>query len=62
MKKQVSINDVAQKAGVSAATVLGDGRIALILDPDAVAGGRSAGGMQMPNILSNAGRTAYANV
>lgn len=47
--------------GVSAATVLGDGRIALILDPDAVAGGRTAG-MHMPNILSNAGRTAYANV
>ena len=46
--------------GVSAATVLGDGRIALILDPDAVAGGRS--GYHMPNILSNAGRTAYANV
>lgn len=46
--------------GVSAATVLGDGRIALILDPDAVAGGRT--GFHMPNILSNAGRTAYANV
>jgi two-component system chemotaxis sensor kinase CheA len=46
--------------GVSAATVLGDGRIALILDPDAVAGGRA--GFHMPNILSNAGRTAYANV
>lgn len=47
--------------GVSAATVLGDGRIALILDPDAIAGGRVASGYQMPNILSNAGRTAYAN-
>ncbi len=48
--------------GVSAATVLGDGRIALILDPDAIAGGRVTPSYQMPNILSNAGRTAYANV
>ncbi|MGV8985789.1 MAG: chemotaxis protein CheA [Cypionkella sp.] len=47
--------------GVSAATVLGDGRIALILDPDAIAGGRVMPTYQMPNILSNAGRTAYAN-
>lgn len=47
--------------GVSAATVLGDGRIALILDPDAIAGGRVSSTYQMPNILSNAGRTAYAN-
>ena len=48
--------------GVSAATVLGDGRIALILDPDAIAGGRVHPAYQMPNILSNAGRAAYANV
>lgn len=47
--------------GVSAATVLGDGRIALILDPDAIAGGRVTPACQMPNILSNAGRTAHAN-
>ncbi len=47
--------------GVSAATVLGDGRIALILDPDAIAGGRATSNYPMPNILSNAGRTAYAN-
>ena len=47
--------------GVSAATVLGDGRIALILDPDAIAGGRVTSNYPMPNILSNAGRTAYAN-
>lgn len=48
--------------GVSAATVLGDGRIALILDPDAIAGGRVNPAYQMPNMLSNAGRAAYANV
>ncbi len=47
--------------GVSAATVLGDGRIALILDPDAIAGGRVTSNYPMTNILSNAGRTAYAN-
>lgn len=47
--------------GVSAATVLGDGRIALILDPDAIAGGRVTSAYQTPTILSNAGRTAYAN-
>ncbi|MBI1171172.1 chemotaxis protein CheA [bacterium] len=47
--------------GVSAATVLGDGRIALILDPDAIAGGRVTPAYQMPNSLSNAGRTAHAN-
>ena len=47
--------------GVSAATVLGDGRIALILDPDAIAGGRVTPAYLMPNILSNAGRTAHAN-
>jgi two-component system chemotaxis sensor kinase CheA len=47
--------------GVSAATVLGDGRIALILDPDAVAGGRVVPTWQTRNAVSNAGRTAYAN-
>ncbi len=47
--------------GVSAATVLGDGRIALILDPDAIAGGRVTSAYQTPTILSNAGRAAYAN-
>ncbi len=47
--------------GVSAATVLGDGRIALILDPDAIVGGRVTSNYPMPNILSNAGRTAYEN-
>ncbi|OZA16782.1 MAG: hypothetical protein B7Y02_02855 [Rhodobacterales bacterium 17-64-5] len=47
--------------GVSAATVLCDGRIALILDPDAIAGGRVTSAYQTPTILSNAGRAAYAN-
>ena len=47
--------------GVSAATVLGDGRIALILDPDAIVGGRMPGGQPLANIASNAGKAAYAN-
>ena len=47
--------------GVSAATVLGDGRIALILDPDAIAGGRIPSAAQLHNPPSPAGRTAHAN-
>ncbi len=47
--------------GVSAATVLGDGRIALILDPDAIVGGRVTPAFQTPTPLSHAGRTAHAN-
>jgi two-component system chemotaxis sensor kinase CheA len=46
--------------GVSAATVLGDGRIALILDPDAIVGGRVMPSYQLPN-AANVGRIAYAN-
>lgn len=47
--------------GVSAATVLGDGRIALILDPDAIASGRAPHSNHMPGIALTVGRTADAN-
>ncbi len=47
--------------GVSAATVLGDGRIALILDPDAIASGRVTASYQKPNTILNAERPAYVN-
>lgn len=47
--------------GVSAATVLGDGRIALILDPEAIADGRVVPPSQMPKNLSNARRNTYAS-
>jgi len=48
--------------GVSAATVLGDGRIALILDPEAIAANRM--GPQFPNVnfSQNQGRSAHANL
>jgi two-component system, chemotaxis family, sensor kinase CheA len=48
--------------GVSAATVLGDGRIALILDPEAVAASRAAPQFHIPQNTSNTGRPSYANV
>ena len=48
--------------GVSAATVLGDGRIALILDPEAIAANRM--GPQFPNVnlSQNQGRSTHANL
>ncbi|MEO8243395.1 MAG: chemotaxis protein CheA [bacterium] len=49
-------------AGVSAATVLGDGRIALILDPDAIAAKRMAPQFLTQNHSANQGRTSHANV
>ena len=47
--------------GVSAATVLGDGRIALILDPDAIAASRMAPQFHKASLTSNPGRTAHAD-
>ncbi len=46
--------------GVSAATVLGDGRIALILDPEAIAANRM--GAPMPSINLSHGRGAHATL
>ena len=46
--------------GISAATVLGDGRIALILGPDAIARGRMPHN-HLPNTLLTKGRTTHGN-
>ena len=48
--------------GVSAATVLGDGRIALILDPEAIAANRMAPQFTNANLNPNHGRSAHANL
>ena len=47
--------------GVSAATVLGDGRIALILDPEAIAANRMGPQFPNANLGPNHGRSTHAN-
>ncbi len=48
--------------GVSAATVLGDGRIALILDPEAIAANRMGPQSPVANFSPSHGRSAHANL
>jgi two-component system chemotaxis sensor kinase CheA len=48
--------------GVSAATVLGDGRIALILDPEAIAANRMGNQFPSVNFSPNHGRSTHANL
>ena len=48
--------------GVSAATVLGDGRIALILDPEAIAANRMGSQFPNANFSPSHGRSANANL
>jgi two-component system chemotaxis sensor kinase CheA len=48
--------------GVSAATVLGDGRIALILDPEAIAANRMGPQFSNATFSQNHGRNGHANI
>ena len=48
--------------GVSAATVLGDGRIALILDPEAIAANRMGSQFPNANFSPSHGRSVHANL